>query len=103
MATQRKNPKVSKHGQMRMKQRTQLNHRERATMLREALNKGQTPQQVEDELLRGYLLSKVRFNSKVKLYKGYVFIYSRNSHRLYTMYELPEWIKEKRLENEGST
>ena len=56
--------KLSNHSKQRMKERTDYNHKDRRTLFRNALD------------------------------KGYIFIYSKNSKRLYTMYKL----KDKYLE-----
>lgn len=83
--------KLSKHSKIRMKERTDLNHKERVKLFNEALQRGKSANDIspkENKELRDYLASKS--NCKVKLYKGYVFIYSKNSSRLYTMYPLPE-------------
>lgn len=80
--------KITKHGQSRMRERTPLNSKERKTLYKEALHKGKSPNDITDEKFKNYLLSKP--NCKVKVYKGYIFIHSKNSGRLYTMYEVPE-------------
>ncbi len=80
--------KLSQHSKYRMRQRTDFNHRQRKSLFREALAKGKSPQDVKDERIKNFLLGKP--NCKVKLYKGYVFIYSKNAHQLYTMYKLPD-------------
>lgn len=80
---------ISNHGRMRMKERTGLNHKERKKFFDEAVLKGKSPNDITDEEIKKFLLSK-QINCKVKLYKGYVFIHSKNSKRLYTMYKLPD-------------
>lgn len=84
--------KVSKHAKRRMLERTDYNHKERRQLFREALEKGKSIADISNEEIRRYLKGKERYNSKVKLHKGYVYVYSRNAHRLYTMYRLPEEI-----------
>jgi hypothetical protein len=86
--------KLSEHSKQRMKQRTDYNHKQRVRLFADAIMYGKSPNDFKDNKeLRDFLLS--RKNCKVKLYKNYVFIYSKNSHRLYTMYKLPEkYIKE---------
>ena len=85
--------KVSRHGKMRMRERTPFNHKERTTLFKKALTLGKAPYSIKNEELKQYLYSKEKYNSKVKLYNGYVFIHSKNAKRLYTMYELPEKYK----------
>lgn len=81
--------KISKHAQKRMKERTSFNSKERKTLYREALHIGKTPNDIKDLGFKKYLLSKQN-NCKIKIHKGYIFIHSKNSLRLYTMYEVPE-------------
>lgn len=76
-----------------MLERTNLNHDARKNLFKNALMYGRSPEHIKDEKLRNYLKSKPK--CKVKLYQGYVFIYSKNSHQLYTMYELPEEYREE--------
>lgn len=82
--------KLSKHGKIRLRERTPLNHKERAILINNILSKGKSPEAIKDEKTKQFLKSKERWNSKVKLYNNYVFIYSKNNKRLYTMYKLPE-------------
>lgn len=84
--------KLSSHSKVRLKERTDgLTYKQRKALFRLALHNGKSPGSIkDDEKLKQFLMSKQRYNSKVKLYNGYVFIYSKNNHKLYTMYELPE-------------
>ena len=82
--------KLSKHSKLRMKERTTLKRTEMLKFFKLAVKKGKCIEQIKNEKIKHYLASKKHFNSQVKLYCGYVFIYSRNSMRLYTMYKLPE-------------
>lgn len=86
--------KLSHHSKIRLRERTNLNHKERRKIFKEALQNGLSPDKVKDKKTRDYMNSKNR-HCKVKLYKGYIFLYSKNSHQLYTMYELPELEEEK--------
>jgi len=88
--------KLSEHSKIRMKERTNYNHKERLRLFADALKLGKSPNDINEKKnkeLKKFLSS--RKNCKVKLYKNYVFIYSKNGQRLYTMYELP-----KELQNE---
>ena len=87
--------KVSKHAKIRMRERTDLNHRERLSLFRKALDNGKSVQEIKDEDVKRFLSGKQRVCSKVKLYQNYVFVYSKNKHRLYTMYKLPEELIKK--------
>ena len=84
--------KLSKHSKLRMRERTPFNSDERRKLCREALDYGKSLNQIEDKKLKNYIWSKSRY-CKIKVYKGYMFLYSKNSHQLYTMYEIPERFK----------
>lgn len=86
--------KLSHHSVIRMSERTDLkNKQEKRRFFREALDHGESLNDIQNDKIRNYILSKIN-NCKVKLYKGYVFIYSRNSKQLYTIYKLPKTILE---------
>lgn len=87
--------KLSRHSRIRMQQRTNLNHKQRRFFYRNALIHGKSPQEIKDIKIKNYLLRKQTYKSKVKLYQGYVFVYSKNSHQLYTMYKLPNELLDK--------
>ena len=82
--------KLSKHSKVRMRERTNLNHNERGKLFKLALKNGDSLNDIKDEKIKSYLAPKQRFNSKIKVYQNYVFVYSKNNHTLYTMYKLPE-------------
>jgi hypothetical protein len=90
--------KLSNHSKKRIRERTNLNHKERRQLFRLAMLHGKCVQQIKDEKIHNYLASKQKFNSRVRLYQGYVFIYSKNSHQLYTMYKLPSELLESKGE-----
>lgn len=73
-----------------MRERTNLNHKERLGLFRKALDNGKSVKQIKDMEIKQYLNGKQSRCSKVKLYQDYVFVYSKNAHQLYTMYRLPE-------------
>lgn len=81
--------KLSEHSKVRMKERAGLRYNEKNKLFREALNNGKSPNDIKNENIKKFLLKK-QIKSKAKLYKGYVFIYSKNGKKLYTMYKLPE-------------
>ena len=87
--------KLSKHSKQRMKERTNLNHDARKNLFQKALQYGKSPTQLKEGPIRKYLESK-QWRCKVKLYNGYVFVYSKNTKILYTMYELPEKFREEK-------
>jgi len=85
--------KISKHAKERIKQRTSLDTQERRQIFRLALKHGKYISDIKNERIKRYLMSKRRFNNQVRLYKGYIFIYSKNKRQLYTMYKLPEYLE----------
>ncbi len=82
--------KISNHAKMRMRERTEFNHQERKRLFRNALDKGKSLQDIEDDKIKQFVEKIEKRNCKVKLYLGYVFIYSKHSKQLYTMYKLPK-------------
>ena len=70
-----------------MEERTELDKGNFKEFYKNALKKGKSPHQLKEGILKNYLLSKIQWNCNVKYYKGYIFVYSRNSKQLYTMYE----------------
>ena len=85
--------KLTKHSKVRMKERTNLNHRERRQLFKNALEHGKSPYNIKNEKIKKYMLARQN-NCKIKLYKDYLFIYSKNTKILYTMYKLPEELLE---------
>ena len=82
--------KLSQHSKVRMNERTELNPKNYKEFFISALRHGKSAGHLKDGKLKKYLLNKENTGKcKAKYYKGYIFIYSKNSHRLYTMYELP--------------
>lgn len=81
--------KLSKHSIERMKERANVSSNQ-INFFKNALRYGLSVNQIEDEELKKRLQGRIKYNSKLKYYKGYVFIYSRNAKRLYTMYKLEE-------------
>ena len=83
--------KLSIHAKKRMEERTDINFKNYKAFFIGALRHGKSAGHLKDGKLKEYLLNKeATGNCKAKYYKGYVFIYSKNSHRLYTMYKLPD-------------
>ena len=81
--------RLSNHSKIRMRERTELNHKERLKLFREALNKGKNAQDIKNEEIKAFIKSKEN-RCKIKLYKDYVYIYSKTGKTLYTMYKLPD-------------
>ena len=91
--------RLTKHSKQRIKQRTSLNRREQKRLFRLALNNGKSAGQIEDEKLKKYIERKSKI-CKAKVYKDYVFIYSKNGKSLYTMYKLPKVFKKEGVKSE---
>ena len=89
--------KLLNHAKLRIRERTNLNHHDRKTLFKNALEKGKNPQDIKDEKIRKYLENK-QGKEKVKLYLDYVFIYSKNNKTLYTMYKLSTSLKNDKEE-----
>ena len=85
---------LTEHSKQRMRERTNLNHKERMKLFREALTKGKSPKEIKNKEIKQYLAGK-QYKCQVKLYKGYVFVHSKTSKKIYTMYKLPEIFDEK--------
>lgn len=81
--------KLSKHSKLRMKERVNIK-RKQLTFYRSALRNGISAGETKDERLKKYLLSKENNHTKAKVYKGYIFLHSKNSKLLYTVYKLPD-------------
>ena len=82
--------KLSIHSKKRMSERTGLDSKNQKPFFANALRLGVSAGNMKDGPVKDFLLNKEKNRCKAKLYKGYVFIYSKNSKRLYTMYKLPE-------------
>lgn len=89
--------KLTKHSRKRIKERTHIKKRGQERFFRLALNRGislgQARQLKLDKVVIEYL-KKLNRGQQVKIYNDYVFIYCKNSKRLYTMYKCPENISE---------
>lgn len=81
--------KLSKHSKIRMRERTDFNHKERQQLFRNALLNGKYAHEIKNEKIKCFMELKGK-RCQIKLYRGYLFLFSKNSHQLYTMYKLPE-------------
>ena len=70
--------KLTNHSKVRMRERTTLNRKEQKMLFRRALDNGLSVSDIKDKQIKQFLSERTR-NCKVKLYRGYVFIYSKNS------------------------
>ena len=86
--------KLSNHSKIRMRERSSVTSNQIA-FFRNALRLGKSAGEMKDGKIKDFLLKKEQCNCKVKLYRGYIFIYSKNGKQLYTMYKLPEELLEE--------
>lgn len=84
--------KLSQHSKERMRERSNIDKGNQKQFFRAALDKGKSPSVLKDGKLKEYLLAREN-QCKIKVYKGYIFIHSKNSKRLYTMYKIPDELK----------
>lgn len=87
----------TKHGFRRVKERTNIGSKEiKKELINIAIKKGLHYGAIPPGPLRDFLYSKAKVgNKRVKLYKGYIFIFFVNSKRLITCYPLPEQFQEE--------
>lgn len=89
--------KLTKHSRKRIKERTNIKKRGQERFFRLALHNGislgQAKQLKLDKVVIEYL-KKLNRGQNVKIYNDYVFIYCKNSKRLYTVYKCPDNISE---------
>ena len=89
--------KLTKHSRQRIKERSAIKKRGQERFFRLALDRGislgQARKMKLDKVVIEYL-KKLDRGQKAKIYNDYVFIYCKNSKRLYTMYKCPINISE---------
>lgn len=85
------------HGVKRVKQRCGItNDRSLKNFVKAASKHGYSPQHLNEGRLKNYLINKSqRRNKRIKIYKGYVFIFNNTSDGLITAYEIPERFMEE--------
>lgn len=99
--------KLTKHSRQRIKERSHIKKRGQERFFRLALTRGIGVEQARklklDKVVIEYL-KKLNKRQSAKIYNDYVFIYCKNSKRLYTVYKCPENISEsiRRWKNEKS-
>ncbi len=86
--------KLSHHARLRMTERANIPKQNQKQFYISAIRKGKSAGVLKEGKLKEYLLQLEKSNCKVKYYKGYVFIHSKNSKKLYTMYKLPKELLE---------
>lgn len=83
--------KFTKHGYLRVKERTTITDNEINTLSSYAIKNGVNYNEIIDGPLKMFVWNKQRKgNKRVKLYRGYVFIFFLNSRRLITCYPIPD-------------
>jgi len=88
--------RLSKHSKIKMRERANLKSNEKLRMYKLALKHGKRVGEIKNEKLKSYLAPKQKFNSRIIVYQGYVFVHSKNSKQLYTMYKLPEGLGDEK-------
>ena len=86
--------KLTYHSKLRLSQRTNVNRKNQKEFFRNALRKGKSWNELKEGKLKKYLQSKENHNCKVKVYRDYIFVYSKNNKILYTVYEVPDKVLE---------
>ena len=87
--------RITRHAKERMNERAEINKKNQKQFFRGALNHGKSYGEINDIGLRNHLMSLESTGCKAKIYKGYIFIHSKNGKTLYTMYKIPEkFVKE---------
>ena len=87
--------KQTHHGIVRMAERMGINNKKIATdIIRKASQSGLDICDFPDGAFRDYLFSK-KHNKRIKVYKGFVFIFNKTSDRVITLYKIPtEYMEE---------
>lgn len=79
------------HGYLRIKERSNINDNELRQISIWAIKNGINFSEIPPGPLKSYVGWKIaKKGKKVKLYRGYVFIFFLNSRRLITCYPIPE-------------
>lgn len=95
MMSRKKSKKQTHHGLQRMAERMGVKQKSVATKtIENAVQKGKPISYFQDGLLKKYLLSK-QHNKRLKVYKGFIFIFNKTSNRVITLYPIPEEFKEE--------
>lgn len=88
--------KFTVHGYNRVVERSDINEKELQTLSMYAIRNGLNDKDIPRGALKSYFRRKKRIgNKKIKIYRGYVFIFFVNSNRLITCYPLPEKYREE--------
>ncbi|MBR3208835.1 MAG: hypothetical protein IKF82_01060 [Bacilli bacterium] len=83
------------HGYNRVKERTDVIDKEVKTLSLYAVKNGLNLGDLEEGFLKKYVEKRINQGQKrVKLYRGYVFIFFKNSRRLITCYPIPDYLFE---------
>lgn len=79
------------HGYKRTEERTEIEERDKKLLGSHAVRNGINFGEIPPGPLKSYVGFKIAKKGKrVKLYRGYVFIFFRNSNRIITCYKIPD-------------
>lgn len=92
MSRKRCQSNMTNHSYIRICQRTGWSIKQAKDMVERASKLGLSPLQIDKGPLQDFCIVKGRFK-RLKLYKGYIFIFNKNSNRLITMYKVPEELR----------
>lgn len=85
------NKQYTYHAYERIKERSNIKNKELYNLSSHAIKNGISFNQIPPGSLKSYVGYKVaKKNKRVKLYRGYVFIFFKNSKRMITCYPIPE-------------
>lgn len=81
----------TKHGIERIKERTDISKHDLKMLSKYAIKNGMNLQDIPPGPFKSYVGYKVhKENKRIKIYRGYVFIFFKTSYRLITCYPIPE-------------
>lgn len=84
------------HGMMRARERGNMPSRVAKDFISSASKRGFSFNDLPEGELKDYVFGKFIYRQKrVKIYKGYIFIFNRTSNRLITMYPIPDNLVEE--------
>lgn len=89
--------RLSHHSKLRLTERANIKKQNQKQFFREALNKGKSYGELPEGKLKNYIMERENWNSKIKVYKGYIFIHSKGGKTLYTIYKIPSELLEEEI------
>lgn len=83
----------TKHSKVRALERTNLDHKGRTKLIKNACRHGKTWEMLKQGSLRNYVFDKQsRSRKKIKYYNGYLFVFQKTSTACITLYPVPKEI-----------